>query len=353
MTLDTDSLLNRKIIHLICWLEASLSLITLALSVLRTEELGWSNRDAIQLALVLCLITLAISSSKLSIKYCAISLFSVNILIFLAGFLTLGPLAGSVYFLPIAIFILALFSSPRVFLYVLATVPCSIAFIAYLFIDGKLSYQVNVDALLYSYKHWLVYGFCLTLCVWITGYTLISYRERLRLSLLKLQQQKKQLMHQAEHDELTNMMNFRAFRSRMCTPSSPVSLLFIDLDGFKQLNDSKGHDIGDECLKAVANVIHTQCKETGWSCRLGGDEFLVAVCQTTLEKSIYTAENIILKIKSLNSLSGDNFNVSASIGIAFTTNPDTRLEVLKKAADQAMYDAKAAGKGQCKTTFLN
>jgi diguanylate cyclase (GGDEF)-like protein len=119
----------------------------------------------------------------------------------------------------------------------------------------------------------------------------------------------------------------------------------IDLDHFKQVNDTYGHEAGDEVLKALALTLAEQCRRGDFACRYGGEEFVVVMPNISTDTAYGRAENIR---QSLNSLSvpyrQNHLTTTISMGIAcYPTNGETRESVLR-AADQAMYGAKKAGR---------
>jgi diguanylate cyclase (GGDEF)-like protein len=121
--------------------------------------------------------------------------------------------------------------------------------------------------------------------------------------------------------------------------------MYLDLDGFKHVNDSLGHHAGDEVLKAVADRLRNALRHDELVARLGGDEFAIVVENATSAASAALAERIIQRISGPYSLStGAKATIGTSIGIAFAAK-DESFELLMKRADTALYAAKAAGKG--------
>ena len=124
------------------------------------------------------------------------------------------------------------------------------------------------------------------------------------------------------------------------------ALLFLDLDGFKMVNDRHGHDIGDVLLVHVAQVLKCAVRETDVVARLGGDEFVVLlhdVCDETMIAAI--AAKVVQGIGEACTLQGIEIHIGASAGIAIFPDHGTTREALLKTADHAMYAAKSAGKG--------
>ena len=160
-----------------------------------------------------------------------------------------------------------------------------------------------------------------------------------------------QLRHQAFHDSLTNLANRVLFVDRVDhalarRSAAPLALLLIDLDGFKTINDSLGHTIGDELLVKVADRLRHAVRPSDTVARLGGDEFAVLVEELASDSApALAAERILGALSTPFVVSGNDLMIGASIGIAVTTGPASTPGVLLRNADVAMYRAKADGKG--------
>lgn len=153
-------------------------------------------------------------------------------------------------------------------------------------------------------------------------------------------------------DPLTNLCNRQMVDKRLkqeinrCShESTNFSLLFIDLDGFKQINDQYGHDVGDQVLKSIAQLLNNTVRESDVVGRLGGDEFLV-ICPHSNAKGVEElASKLIERICSLTNVDKCVISIGASIGIATYPEDGETAQVLRKNADKAMYAAKSRGKG--------
>jgi diguanylate cyclase (GGDEF)-like protein len=165
-----------------------------------------------------------------------------------------------------------------------------------------------------------------------------------------LQQTQRELQDLAIHDPLTRVLNARAFSDRLTQELNrnrryrhPVSLLYLDLDNFKALNDSRGHQTGDTVLRLVADAMRLAVRETDIVGRMGGDEFAVLMPETDGALADTVARRLNEGIKTAFPASPV---VSASIGIvSFDDTTATADDVLRR-GDQAMYEAKRSGKDQ-------
>lgn len=157
----------------------------------------------------------------------------------------------------------------------------------------------------------------------------------------------------ASHDELTNLPKRNTFLDRVeqglaraRRGKTIAALLFVDLDGFKQVNDTFGHIAGDETLKQVANRLATRFRETDTVGRIGGDEFTVILTDIS-DKSVVSnlAEKILDAISEPFHVEDNEVTIGASVGIAIYPDHGQNPDDLLKAADDAMYAAKKMGKG--------
>ena len=159
--------------------------------------------------------------------------------------------------------------------------------------------------------------------------------------------------HAALHDGLTGLPNRALLQDRLehalarrRREGIEVAVLMLDLDGFKLINDSLGHDAGDELLLAIAPRLRTAVRPHDSVARVGGDEF-VAVCELTSRKdAIGVAERITEALRDPVVLSSSEHYITASIGIAMANAPDETPESLLRDADAAMYRAKSRGRGR-------
>jgi diguanylate cyclase (GGDEF)-like protein len=167
---------------------------------------------------------------------------------------------------------------------------------------------------------------------------------RLETSLLSIE-------HRALHDPLTDLGNRFLFRdhlerglARAAQGAAPIAILFLDLDGFKPINDSLGHAAGDRVLVGVARRLAAAVGESGLTARLGGDEFGVLLSGGAAEASV-VADRIAEALIAPHSVAGVEVFASASVGIAVSVRGEETADELLRNADLAMYSAKARQSG--------
>jgi diguanylate cyclase (GGDEF)-like protein/PAS domain S-box-containing protein len=173
-----------------------------------------------------------------------------------------------------------------------------------------------------------------------------------KLADLELLVQKGHLKRLSEQDFLTGLPNRRVFQDRLKQAiaradrsGKQVALLFLDLDLFKKVNDTLGHQAGDLLLGGVAKRLQTQLREMDAIARLGGDEFVFVVEDISgTEQVTHIAQRILDCLEQPYPIRGQDCYVSASIGISLYTTPTDDIEELQKRADIAMYAAKKKGR---------
>jgi diguanylate cyclase (GGDEF)-like protein len=175
---------------------------------------------------------------------------------------------------------------------------------------------------------------------------------RLQRIVLALKESEEQIRYRANYDSLTqlpNRANFAEHLNEAITRDKRnnglTAVLFIDLDRFKTINDTLGHDYGDELIKQVAGRIKQATRETDVVSRLGGDEFTVMLTNVTDEiHASIIAKDILARVAQPFLLEGNEVYSSASIGITLSPNDGGDVNTLLKNADMAMYEAKDQGR---------
>jgi diguanylate cyclase (GGDEF)-like protein/PAS domain S-box-containing protein len=160
-----------------------------------------------------------------------------------------------------------------------------------------------------------------------------------------------QLAHQAFHDTLTGLANRALFNDRIKhalavaeRKDGSVAVLFLDLDDFKEVNDSLGHQAGDQLLIATARRIEVCLRQGDTAARLSGDEFGILLERATRESAAGIAKRVLERLREPVAVAGKELCLRASVGIALSDTDGRSAEELLRNADTAMYRAKASGK---------
>jgi diguanylate cyclase (GGDEF)-like protein len=181
---------------------------------------------------------------------------------------------------------------------------------------------------------------------------IVMWNRRLQVEIKRREQLEQIMKHMATHDELTGLANRVLLKDRLNSAiafhqrqSLKIAVLFIDLDGFKIVNDSYGHDIGDELLQEVALRLQGCVRQSDTVVRFGGDEFVLLLTGLhSNNEAAYVAEKVLRLIQSEFELSTAKAHIGCSIGIAVYPDDGVDDNDLLKVADTLMYKVKAAGK---------
>jgi len=199
--------------------------------------------------------------------------------------------------------------------------------------------------------------------IWASARGLASYNQEdtlLRIAgsqtdITERKQQEEVLRHAAFHDVLTGLSNRALLLDRLShvidrvkrEGEKPAAVLFIDLDRFKFVNDTMGHDAGDQLLKIVASILKSSVRPGDTVSRMGGDEFALLLNEVEGEKSVTAvARRVLTALEQPHSIKGRTVDISASIGIFMINNSEINAEEILRNSDLAMYHAKTSGKGR-------
>ncbi len=170
-------------------------------------------------------------------------------------------------------------------------------------------------------------------------------------SLVKVSEMLHRAQHQANHDALTGLANRALFHEivsqqlALCERNHAIlTILYIDLDGFKSINDRHGHETGDKVLCNVAARLKACSRNSDVVARLGGDEFAIVMVGATMQDGVAVGEKLVESISAPYLIDKLDLNISASIGVAAYPDSGVTSEALLHRADGAMYKAKGMGR---------
>ena len=174
---------------------------------------------------------------------------------------------------------------------------------------------------------------------------------RVSILLSQLDQARASLQQAAHYDALTNLVNRRGFNQVFAerladhqATENRLAVMFLDIDHFKRINDSLGHDAGDELLKVIANHIKAATRNQDLVARLGGDEFCVVTSLNSCDEARHLAQRIMQRMKEPIDLGGRRMVMTTSIGVSIFPDDGNSAEDLLKHADLALYQSKDSGR---------
>jgi diguanylate cyclase (GGDEF)-like protein len=170
-----------------------------------------------------------------------------------------------------------------------------------------------------------------------------------------------QLQDQSVRDPLTGLYNrrhltdaLRRMLARAQVTGRALSVLSIDVDHFKKFNDNHGHDAGDIVLRSVGALLDRQCDGDQIACRLGGEEFMLLLPDTTVDRALQAAESVRLAAETVTVRYGEKTlpRITVSIGVAIAPVHGTTAQDIMRVADDCLYTAKARGRNQVVLALL-
>jgi diguanylate cyclase (GGDEF)-like protein len=174
---------------------------------------------------------------------------------------------------------------------------------------------------------------------------------RVNALLSQLDQARVSLQQVAHYDALTNLINRRGFNQIFAErlmeqklAEGMLAVMFLDIDHFKRINDSLGHDAGDELLKVIAERIRSATRSNDVVARFGGDEFCILIALNSTNEALHLAQRVMQKMKEPIALSGRRMVMTTSIGISVYPEDGETSEELLKHADLALYQSKGHGR---------
>lgn len=194
-------------------------------------------------------------------------------------------------------------------------------------------------------------------CLLYLGIFFHTYVGRTFSYFHRMREYNDRLQDMASHDPLTHVLNARAYYDACVQQialsqrnQQPFSVLFVDLDHFKKINDTHGHAAGDEVLRTIAQTLSQHLRNSDLLGRIGGEEFSVFLPNTAQTGALQVAENLRSAIERCRPDLGDTvLTITASIGVASSTSGAQSMQQIQQHADAAMYEAKKAGRNRVST----
>jgi diguanylate cyclase (GGDEF)-like protein len=344
--------IRRRLIERIWHAFFYLAMIGAPFSIYRSVVTGWSLLYSFHIALALVVITLTLRPRLVPIGVKAV--LSIGILwgVGTAGLMSFGLLSNGINALLLTCMIVSMLYSMRAAIFCGVAIALSTAVAGIGFTTGYLVIPVDANAYV---KNPIVWSGSILVPILFTILVIISisvFQESIRALLAEVQRQRDVIAHQAIHDSLTGLPSLRLATDRLEVSihrahrsNTKVALMFVDLDGFKTVNDGHGHDAGDYVLTEVGKRLKQAVRTADTAARIGGDEFLVVLSEIPDRRvAAEVAEKIIRAIAEPILFKDQPLSVTASIGISVFPDDGGDVRLLKRVADQSMYGVKRAGK---------
>lgn len=324
------------------------------LSVGRAFVFGWNHVYWLHIFGLLVIVGLCIFRYKLPARIKTATVLVLSMLVSLTGLFNYGLYGNGALWGSFAVFVASMFLQRRIILSIAAAFIVIYMAAAYGYITGQLVFPADPILYLQSPLTWglgIVGSFFFIVLVIIID---TNHKATTQKLILELEKKTKQLAMMADHDSLTGLPNLRAAKQRterlIASPElcqAGAALFFIDLDGFKNINDSHGHNAGDHVLKIVASALLGIVRSGDMVARVGGDEFVILLADpghAPLPELEKFAQRIIDAVSTETHYLDSTLRVGASIGITRLGQDRDSYDAAVKRADSAMYQVKNAGK---------
>jgi diguanylate cyclase (GGDEF)-like protein len=321
------------------------------ISASRSLITGWLPLYTFHVSMALAIVVLFCVRRRLSFKVGAALLVASFWSIGLSGLFTFGLLGGSYWWLVLSSLIVSTIYSIRAGIVTAVAVTLLLAIAAAGFISGVLRPPADPTTLAASGITWASMLLTAIATPFVVFQAVAAHQSTTLALLRELQEQRDRIMRLASHDRLTGLPLMGLALDRLTVAlqqamrtQMKAAVLFIDLDGFKGVNDSAGHEAGDFVLTTVAERLQHAVRLADTAARVGGDEFIVVLGALADERiAAHIADRIIASIRRPIHYRGRSLEIGVSVGIGLYPDHATDAQSLRRAADAAMYAAKRRG----------
>lgn len=333
---------------------ALVALIGAPASCLRTIDTGWLPLYTFHI--VLGLVIVAIYALRARLPFAAKS--ALLLLLFwtigIVGLLRMGFLGIGFGWLAMSSLLAATIYSVRAGIVTAVVALGAIALAGVGFTGGLLTPVVDPTAYVTSPYAWIAVTLVVSTTTLVVFIAIAGFQRTTQDLLVEVEKQRDQIAHLAIHDQLTGLPSSDLADDRLQVAlhaarraRKKVALLFIDLDGFKAVNDTAGHAAGDQVLKEVAERLKAAIRAEDTAARVGGDEFLLILGGVQDERVVARVAGRVLSTLSRPiDCGGKHMSVGASIGVGMFPDHADTPDTLRRLADAAMYVAKRTGKNR-------
>lgn len=322
-------------------------------SCVRFLYTGWQPLYTIHLITALVVLGLHWTpTSRIGIPARIYAAIGLPALVGLSGLYSFGFYGNGLAWTIVACAVAAVFLNLRALVVFAMLLWTAILAIGMLYIRKVLTLPIDGGSYIHLYLGWMPIFISAVVLMAIVTTVVFGYRHAIERLLSTTMAQRDIIHHQASHDPLTGLPNKTLVDDRLAMAceratrdNTLAALLFIDLDGFKGVNDSKGHEAGDRVLVEVARRLEAGLRKVDTAARLGGDEFLVVLDGIGSRADADTvAAKLIELIAQPIDVGAETVHIGASIGIAVFPADTRNVSDLVRLADGAMYGVKRAGK---------
>ena len=326
------------------------------LSALRATTTGWLPIYAMHLALMVLVTGVFLVRKRLRTTFKLAIIVALFWVIGVAGLLTTGMVGPSVWWLSLSILLITALYSVRAGLFTALLTATVTAVAAAGFIQGWLTMPYDANLYIRTATAWANVVVACVLLPLLLFSSVTSFHHSTVALLEETDAQREMIRQLATHDDLTGVPTLRLATDRLeqallgaARAAGKVAVLYVDLDGFKAINDTHGHEAGDAVLKAVAARTRNVLRADDTVARKGGDEFLVILHGVDgMESALALAQRIVDTLSLPVHYEGRPLRVGASIGVALVPEHALTAADMIRAGDAAMYEAKRAGGAQAR-----
>lgn len=353
---DTPDVLLRDIRHRLIdriWLGMLvIAVVGTPASVVRAVSTGWLDVYTFHILVAVTVVSVYCLRARLSHGARSALLLTIFYAIGAVGIVKLGLLGAGLWWLVMSSLLASTLYSHRVGVAISASSLAIVAVAGYGYTTGHLALPVDANAYATSATGWISFLVAASIMPFVVFQAITLFQKSTLELLGEIHRQRAEIQILATHDQLTGLPLLDLARDRLqmalheaVRTGNKVALLFIDLDGFKEVNDGHGHEAGDLVLKTVSSRILTCMREVDTAARIGGDEFILVLGNLHDKgEAALVAERVIDGICQPIAIAGGEARIGASIGVALFPDDATDAIALRRAADEAMYAVKRTGK---------
>lgn len=328
--------------------------IGMPLSVMRSLGTGWLPVYWLHILLGACVLAVYCWRKRLSETALSGLFIGLCWVVGVSGVFSFGIAASSIFWLVLSCLIAGIVHSVRITLLLAFSLVLVLSVAGAGHVGGWLQASINLERYQTLPSAWLSLIFVSLIFVYFIIRAVGAQNAALLDLLGELEAQRQVIERSATHDQLTGLPSMRLVEDRIGVAmhqarrsGGKLAVLFVDLDGFKAINDNHGHPVGDQVLREVAQRMRGCLRAQDTVARIGGDEFLVILpAMSELGAAAKVAQSLIAAVSQPCPIEGRVLQVGASVGIAgFPDDADSGAELRRK-ADAAMYRAKREGKGR-------